>query len=933
MSHTTQEFFLESIIENFSSTVILIRKEAFQIVKANEKALIFLNLENSILSKTGLTDLTKLTKGKINQLLETVKKAGHASCVKFYHSDGSIRYADISLMECQDKNSDYMILILTDCTDRCVNSANIEEVEKKLKNFIRYSTGFECITDSKLKVEYFSDETKELLECEVLDAVNIEEMLLEYVHPDDREKLLLHLNEINSHASEVCGRLEFRIKTKNNNEKWLYHVCKPVFNEKGEYIGRRLSNRDVTRRKTAEFKLLKETKRFASGPVVTAVWKPEEGWPVSYISENVSEVLGYSVDEVLDKNFKYADIIHDEDLQKIAEEVDYYSSNKIDKFQQEYRIRNKNGEYVHIFDFTSVIRDNKGNIDEIIGYFYDQTDFVNIKREIEFEKAKFEYIVEASNVGSWIWNIQTGVVEFNEMWAKMLGFTLKEIEPISINTWQRLCHPEDLEKSNQLMQMYLDGKIPDYECEVRMRCKDGSYKWILDRGKTVKYSDDNTPLVLYGVHIDIDRTKQLEKRLRDYLKYLNTAQEVSKTGSWYLNVRKNSVWWSKQTYKMFGIPEKTTMDIEKFLSRVHPDDKEYVLMSWHNALLGKPYDIEHRIVSDNNIKWVNEKAEVNFDEYGTPVDAVGNVKDITEEKKLMEKIKIESKTNELLLYFLPGFLWYISKDRTILKQNKKAAEKFQSKIGGKCYMETFCGEFLPEEQKILIRDKNISLPHMKCEFCLANESLEKNTELSSDFEDKKNNRFYKVWWIPFNKDEYIHYMQDITEEKQNEQYLRDISTKDHLTGIFNRRYITERLDSELNLSKRTKRRTFSLIMFDIDHFKNVNDTYGHDVGDEVLKKITSIVTGRVRKADVPGRWGGEEFLLILPETNLLNASYLAEELRAVVEDSKIIEQQKITASFGVTQNNMEDTVDSIIKRVDDLLYESKNQGRNKVVGM
>lgn len=920
----------ESIIENFSSPVILLRKEDLQIINANEKAIQFLDIKDSTSLKVSLQDLTRLSDIEINQLFENVEKDGHAECINFYPNGGNARYANISFLEYQDRDREYIILILNDSTKKCVNIENILEAKKRLKYFIKYSPGFECLTNIKENILYISDETKDLLECEVLNVNNVDELLLEYVHPDDREMLLNHFKEIHSDTSKIHGNLEFRIITKNNNEKWLYHICKPVFDEKGEYLGRRISNRDITRRKIAEFNLLKEKKLFSSGPVVTVVWKHEEGWPVSYISDNVSEVLGYKVEEILDKNFKYADIIHKEDLLKVTKEVDYYISNKIDNYHQEYRIRNKKGEYIHVLNFTNLIRDIKGDIIEIIGYFYDQTNFINLKREVELEKRKLEYIVEASNAGTWIWNIKTGYVEFNDKWAEILGFTLKELEPISIKTWENLCHPEDLEKSYQAIQKHLKGKTSFYECEVRMKCKDGSYKWILTRGKVLEYDNDNTPLVLYGFHIDIEKMKRLEKELSANLKYLNMAQEVANIGSWYLDIRKNRLWWSKQTYKIFEIPENTPLDIEKFFSRVHPDDREYLKSAWNKALLGNTYNIEHRIISGNDIRWVNEKAEVNFDEDGAPIDAVGTVKDITEEKKLNERIKIESKTNELLLDLLPGFIWYVSSDRTILKQNKKAEERFKSKIGAKCYLEIFCGEFLPEEQKKLAQDEKTILPNLKCEFCLGNECLKKNIEFSLCIEDKKNKRFYKVWWIPVDKNSFIHYLQDITEEKQNEEYLKEISAKDHLTGIFNRRYITERLDAEIKLLRRTKNRTFSLIMYDIDHFKNINDTYGHDVGDEVLKNVTSIVRDRIRKSDIHGRWGGEEFLLILPETSLLKASYLAEELRGIIENSKIIEQQKITVSFGVTQSKIDDTVDSILKRVDDLLYEAKKQGRNRV---
>ena len=120
-------------------------------------------------------------------------------------------------------------------------------------------------------------------------------------------------------------------------------------------------------------------------------------------------------------------------------------------------------------------------------------------------------------------------------------------------------------------------------------------------------------------------------------------------------------------------------------------------------------------------------------------------------------------------------------------------------------------------------------------------------------------------------------------------------------------------------------------MYDIDHFKKINDTYGHNVGDDVLKAITDIVKGRIRTIDVFARWGGEEFLILLPDTNVLSASVLAEELRLMIENTEIIKGEKITASFGVTEFRSGDTFEIFINRVDKLMYQAKQSGRNKVV--
>lgn len=160
--------------------------------------------------------------------------------------------------------------------------------------------------------------------------------------------------------------------------------------------------------------------------------------------------------------------------------------------------------------------------------------------------------------------------------------------------------------------------------------------------------------------------------------------------------------------------------------------------------------------------------------------------------------------------------------------------------------------------------------------------------------------------------------------------LRNLSVTDFLTQYYNRRYFAEKLEREIDLARRAGR-TFSLLMYDIDHFKKTNDNYGHDVGDTVLVAVAGLVRKRIRKVDIPCRWGGEEFMILLPETSLENAHKLAEELRELISCQKTDEKISITASFGVTECQKTDTVLSITKRVDELMYRAKSLGRNRVV--
>jgi len=162
--------------------------------------------------------------------------------------------------------------------------------------------------------------------------------------------------------------------------------------------------------------------------------------------------------------------------------------------------------------------------------------------------------------------------------------------------------------------------------------------------------------------------------------------------------------------------------------------------------------------------------------------------------------------------------------------------------------------------------------------------------------------------------------------------LRILATMDSLTGVFNRRTILESLEKELRRSQRYGK-VFSMIIMDIDFFKNVNDTYGHQTGDKVLRSVCDNIKANIRVNDVIGRYGGEEFLIIMPETDTDHAAIAAEKLRLAIGSNPLSEENtrvKVTASFGVSSYRQNDDTKMIIARVDKALYESKQNGRNRV---
>jgi len=168
-------------------------------------------------------------------------------------------------------------------------------------------------------------------------------------------------------------------------------------------------------------------------------------------------------------------------------------------------------------------------------------------------------------------------------------------------------------------------------------------------------------------------------------------------------------------------------------------------------------------------------------------------------------------------------------------------------------------------------------------------------------------------------------------EKTNKQF-EELSRKDPLTSISNRRDILEKIFYE-SIRVERNQKTFSLAICDIDHFKSVNDKYGHECGDYILKKIADTIVSSLRKQDIVARWGGEEFILLLPETNLEGGGIVAEKVRKTISQYEFRYNNKIiliSITFGVSEYSIDKSIDGCIKEADKALYRGKNNGRNRV---
>ncbi len=182
--------------------------------------------------------------------------------------------------------------------------------------------------------------------------------------------------------------------------------------------------------------------------------------------------------------------------------------------------------------------------------------------------------------------------------------------------------------------------------------------------------------------------------------------------------------------------------------------------------------------------------------------------------------------------------------------------------------------------------------------------------------------FIAYFWVRILK-------REIARRVKAEAELKVIATTDKLTSIANRFQIETQLEQQIYFFQRHGS-TFSLFFLDLDYFKQVNDNFGHEVGDTVLREFASLVQSNIRRIDMFGRWGGEEFIIILPATILEQGVLLAEKLRKIVDDFRFTHAGHVTCSIGIAQIDSEDTARSLLERADEALYQAKSSGKNRV---
>ena len=526
----------------------------------------------------------------------------------------------------------------------------------------------------------------------------------------------------------------------------------------------------------------------------------------------------------------------------------------------------------------------------------------------------------------------------------MLGYIEEDIGS-DLEEWRSRVHPDDLPGCMQVLQQHFLGVLPMFRCEFRMLDKAGCWQWILTRGKVMEWQADGTPKRVLGTHTDIAERKANElelARANGQLRgLLDAATQVSiiatdlngliltfNAGAERMLGYKAEQVVGKYTPEILHLPHELVERAAELSNTLgHP------VRGFETFILGCASKGQHSEGEWTYVRRDGSQISVNlivtgvYDDADRAIGYLGIAIDISESKKTREALQARDRLLDKLTRHIPGALFQF----------------LQSPDGQSCfpYLSVGVGDVYELDAETLRGDAEAFFKRLHPDDLeRVKTSIQRSATLLKIWRDdyrvilpRQGMRWVRSESTPErlgNGGVLWHgYSSDITGLKLVEEELRALSITDALTGAFNRRYFQERLESEIARAQR-REGSLALVMLDIDHFKQVNDRFGHAAGDQVLTLFCQRLSQRLRRIDVLCRLGGEEFIVLCPDTDQVQAMAVATALWQALRSEPVDGVGLVTASFGVAAWELGESGDSLLRRVDDAVYAAKKAGRDRV---
>lgn len=563
------------------------------------------------------------------------------------------------------------------------------------------------------------------------------------------------------------------------------------------------------------------------------------------------------------------------------------------------------------------VLDREGRVASIAVFARDITAWRHAQAALSQSQQRLELAVQGANLGLWDWSIQTGEALFSRRTAELLEYLPQEIEP-HIRSWEHAVHPDDKPRVVETINALLEGRVPYCEIEYRLRVKSGRLRWVLTLGKVVERGDDGRPLRAVGTHLDVTERKRLEEE-RDRL--FNLSLDMLCVAGFDGFFKQLNPAWSRT----LGWTEQELLS-KPWLEFVHPDDRGRT--AWAGAELGagRPvFSFENRYqCKDGTYRWIS------WNSFPLPEEELifAVARDTTAHKEAERRLQESEELFRTTFEQAAAGVCHVSPRGRFMRVNRRLSdiwgysreELMQLTFQEITHPEDLARD-LAEVRRMLdgetgryIREKRYLRKDGSVVWC--------NLTLSLVREASGEPKYF------------IAVVEDITEQKRLESELKKLARRDSLTGAFNRQHFLRTAELEFERARRYNR-PLAVLMLDLDHFKQINDTYGHHAGDATLKAVVNKCMANLRRTDLFGRLGGEEFGAVLTETDSERALRVAERIRSELAQMPVPSEGgtiRCTVSIGLTSCLDDDkSIDDAMRRADMALYQAKEAGRNRVI--
>jgi PAS domain S-box-containing protein len=575
------------------------------------------------------------------QRRDATRLAGHGGVrnleLDFRAKDGRVLHGLFSVDQIVLGDEPHLLTTMLDLTGRRRAEAALRESEALHRSILSASPETITITDLEGRIRLASPSARAMFGYD-RDEEAVGRSLLEFISPEDVQRAQTDISRMaaSGDGPSVGEYSGLRV----GGDVFMLEVSGDAIRDAHERpTGMVFISRDVTERREAEAELRETTALLSS--LLTCI--PD----IVFFKDREGVYLGCNPEFARLVGRDVADVTGATDRELFGVEVaSFFRTNDAAMMSSgqprhnEEWIEYPDGSRVLVDTLKAPLRDADGHIIGLLGVSRDITARKGAEDRLRESEEQLTRAVEGTRAGLWDWDIPGWEVTFNERWAEISGHTLAELSPISVDDWNAMRHPDDLRRSDELIQRHIAGESPMYECELRVRHKDGHWVWVVDRGQVSERDESGRPVRMTGTQIDITKRREAEDALRMRESYLSAIIENQPGLVWMKDTESRFLAVNRAFAASCGrqSPEevvgKTDLDIwPQDLAEAYRADDSRVMES------GRPVVVEEPIADKGEARWFETFKAPVADEHGAVIGTTGYARDVTERRLTADRLR------------------------------------------------------------------------------------------------------------------------------------------------------------------------------------------------------------------------------------------------------------------------------------------------------